>query len=153
MAYRYQKITDLAQARYNEQICAVYDNPLLNTEGTKKDKNIIKALADAKEDRCKLVVWRSDEDKDYYQYIDKKGRLREWHGSGAKIVDYSDYKKEKAEEDEGYKYFAMGLLISLTEGSEDPRGTLIQVEDRAGHLHNVASAHMDPDNNILTLRI
>lgn len=153
MAYRYLTITDFAQARYDEQICAVYDNPLLNTEGTKRDKDIIQALADSKEDKCKLVVWRSDEDKDYYQYIDKNGRLRERYGSGAKIVDFTNYKKDKAEEDTGYKFFALGLLISLTEGSKDPEGTLVQVEDRAGHLHNIASAHMDPDNNVLTLRI
>ena len=88
MAYRYMRITDLSQARFNEQICAVYDNPLFNTTGTRDSESITKALSDSKEGKCKLVVWRSDEDKSYYQYIDSNGRLRE--ASAAKIVDFAE---------------------------------------------------------------
>ena len=147
MAYRYMRITDLSQTRPNEQICAVYDNPLLNTTGTRDSESITKALSDSKEGKCKLVVWRSDEDKSYYQYIDSNGRLRE--ARAAKIVDFAEYNKAN----EGYTYFALALIESLVEGAQNPEDALVQVEDETGHIHNVKSAHMDPDTNTLTLKI
>lgn len=147
MAYRYIRITDLSQTRPNELICAVYDNPLLNTTGTKDSESITKALSDSKEGKCKLVVWRSDEDKSYYQYIDSNGRLRE--ASAAELVDSSGYKKSH----EGYTYFALALIESLAEGAQNPEDVLIQAEDETGHIHIVKSAYMDPDTNTLTLKI
>lgn len=74
MAYRYKRITKLNETYPNEQICVSYKNPIKNFTVTASDKRLDAALFDAD---CKLLVWRSDEDPNYYEGFDENGRLRE----------------------------------------------------------------------------
>ena len=92
MAYRYRQITKLIEAYPNEQICAVYTNPMKNRTGVATDEHIINALS---EDDCKLIVWRYDEDPNWYQGIGKDGRLIEMKNKPLPKVESGEMKAIK----------------------------------------------------------
>ena len=134
MAYRYMQIGSPAEAYDNEQICAVYDNPLHNTTGTKNADNIIRAFDDAHENKCRLVVWRDDDNKHYYQYIDSNGRLRENNTpvhTKAGPADLSDRLR--------------GGILQL-------QGLEIRIKGTDGRIIPITEVSADADN-ILTLTI
>lgn len=79
MAYRYIQIHDLSEAQHDEKVYAVYLNPTFNRSGRPDSEQILAAYEDAKTEKCKLVVWRYDEDETFYEAIDEDGRLREKH--------------------------------------------------------------------------
>ena len=77
MAMRYIQIHELNEAHHDEIICAVYNNPTLNATGTRGSERIIGACRDAAEGKCRLMVWRDDDNKAYYQALDEGGRIRD----------------------------------------------------------------------------
>lgn len=63
--WKYVRINSLKEAKKDEKVCAVYPSPIKNTSGKKTDEQIKKAAKDAKEGKCKLVIWRECEDEKY----------------------------------------------------------------------------------------
>lgn len=153
MAYRYKQICSLDEAHRNEQICAVYENPLHNTTGTKTDEQILKALFDQQGHKCKLVVWRNDDNEDYYQYIDSHGRLRENTTKPINVVNFEDFKKSAEEKDKGYTYFSKAVLDSLCEDEPNAEDIAIQIEGSDGIPKPVVSATLNRNTNTFTLLI
>lgn len=55
---KYVQIYSLDEAMKNEKVCACYPRPCQNVSGGKYEETMIKAEQDAKEGKCKLLVWR-----------------------------------------------------------------------------------------------
>lgn len=58
---KYVQITNLKEANRNETICASYPNPSKNVSGKKTDEKMKIASKDAKQGKCRLLVWREVE--------------------------------------------------------------------------------------------
>lgn len=70
--WRYVQLKNLREVKKDERICACYPCPVQNTSGKKTDENIIRAAKDAKEGKCKLLVWREVETDLYQEDRDKE---------------------------------------------------------------------------------
>lgn len=57
---RYFEISSLADAKENEEVCALYPDPNNNVSGRKTEEKMIKAEQDYKQGKCELLVWRDD---------------------------------------------------------------------------------------------
>lgn len=102
--WRYIKIENLAQAEENEEVCAVYENPMKNVSGSKYSEKMKGAEKDAKAGKCKLVVWREVENS-----IDKTEELKEKLKESALFYDnlavYQGDKGIKAKSEDTRKYY------------------------------------------------
>lgn len=58
MVEKYVKIQNLRQAKKDEEVCAIYPNPIDNVSGKKTDDKMKIAEKDAKDGKCRLVVRR-----------------------------------------------------------------------------------------------
>ena len=56
--WRYVEISNLSQAKKDEEVCAVYPNSDKNVAGKKSEEKMKIAAKGAKDGKCKLVVWR-----------------------------------------------------------------------------------------------
>ena len=73
MAYRYKQIMSFSETYPNEIICAVCkEHPINNFKATMPDLRLISAMNNEK---YKLVVWRYDENPNWYQKLDEHGKL------------------------------------------------------------------------------
>jgi len=57
---RYFEISSLADAKEDEEVCALYPDPNNNVSGRKTEEKMIKAEEDYKQGKCRLWVWRDD---------------------------------------------------------------------------------------------
>ena len=80
---KYIRINELNEAEDNEEICALYPSPDENRSGYKTDEHMINAEKDAKEGKCKLLVWRK---------VDKQYKLTE-SDINELVSDYKAYVK------------------------------------------------------------
>ena len=55
---KYVQIKNLKEAKKGETIFTSYPNPSKNVSGKKHEEKIINAAKDAKEGKCRLLVWR-----------------------------------------------------------------------------------------------
>lgn len=62
--WKYVKLNRLGAAKKDEIVNACYPNPAKNVNGKKDSPQIIAAAQDAKEGKCKLLVWREVEISD-----------------------------------------------------------------------------------------
>lgn len=58
MIWKYVEIQKLSEAKNDETICASYPTPCKNVAGKKKEEKMKKAYRDAKQGKCRLLVWR-----------------------------------------------------------------------------------------------
>lgn len=55
---RYIEIKELSEAYKDEEVCALYPNPAKNVAGKKTEDKMKEAEKDAKDGKCRLLVWR-----------------------------------------------------------------------------------------------
>lgn len=71
---KYVRIYTLRQAKKGENVCAYYPHPVQNTCGRKDEPHMLKAEQDAKDGKCKLLVWRKVEvPDDYFDRLSSEG--------------------------------------------------------------------------------
>ena len=56
---KYIQIYSLSEAMDNETVCACYPHPQKNISGRKNEERMLNAEKEAKEGKCKLLVWRT----------------------------------------------------------------------------------------------
>lgn len=56
---KYIQIYSLSEAMDNETVCACYPHPSKNISGRKNEERMLNAEKEAKEGKCKLLVWRT----------------------------------------------------------------------------------------------
>lgn len=59
---KYIQINNLDEATENETVCACYPCPTKNVSGRKHEECILRAEQEAREGKCKLLVWRKIEE-------------------------------------------------------------------------------------------
>lgn len=102
--WRYIQIKSLEQAEENEEVCAVYENPMKNTSGMKNSAEMKAAEKDAKDGKCELVVWR--EEKEEKNDINKlKEKLEEAAMFYENLAVYQGDKGIKAKSEDTRKYY------------------------------------------------
>ena len=71
--WKYVEVKNLSEAENFEKVCALYPSPIKNTSGKKTDENMKKAEKDAKEGKCRLLIWREvkeeNEEVNHYFYL------------------------------------------------------------------------------------
>ena len=104
--WRYIQIENLEQAEENEEICAVYENPMKNTSGMKNSAEMKAAEKDAKDGKCELVVWR--EEKEEKNDINKlKEKLEESAMFYKNLAAYQNEKGVKAKSENIRQYYSI----------------------------------------------
>lgn len=56
---KYVQIYELSEAAEDEIVCGCYPEPYKNVSGKRNEERMLKAEKDAKEGKCKLLVWRT----------------------------------------------------------------------------------------------
>lgn len=62
MLWKYVEIKSLDEADKNEDVCAIYPNPSKNVSGKNTEEKMKIAESNAKAGKCRLLVWRGEED-------------------------------------------------------------------------------------------
>jgi hypothetical protein len=73
--WKYIEIKSLREAKKDEKIVAYYPNPMQNRDGYKTDECIKLALKDAKQGKCKLLIWREVEDENFYDRLEEMNNV------------------------------------------------------------------------------
>lgn len=84
MAYKYFELKSLTDAHEDEKVCAVYENPMQNFTAIATSKELIDALDDP---TCKLVVWRDEDNENYYVAINEFGQAIDKNIERKEIAD------------------------------------------------------------------
>lgn len=66
MIWKYVEIKKLTEAKKDETICASYPRPTSNVSGKRSEEKIKKAYKDAKQGKCRLLVWREVDEENPY---------------------------------------------------------------------------------------
>ena len=89
MAWHYEQIKSLKQARKDERIVACYDYPGKNFTAYKDDERLKEAVEDSKQGKCKLLVWRE------FDYNPKDIEMKEVEKKGMTVRELYEWAKER----------------------------------------------------------
>lgn len=88
---RYFEISSLADAKEDEEVCALYPDPNNNVSGRKTEEKMIKAEQDYKQGKCELLVWREENGEYLLSSADVEQIKTEYEK--AKLMAKDNYKK------------------------------------------------------------
>ena len=77
MAYVYKEVRSSDEVHDDEIVCVIYFDPKHNGNFTAvaTDERLVEALKDCEAGKCRFVVWRDEDNPDYYQAYNEYGAI------------------------------------------------------------------------------